>query len=204
MREPTDNAVEAAERIFAAHDGIMRTGEALAAGVHRRTLYWMRDHGRLETLSRGIYALDSASLPASPDVAAVMRRVPDAVLCLISALEFHGIGTQIPSAVQIALPRSVRPPKIDRPRVQVFSMSEHTIRAGVEFHTMAGSEMRVFGVAKTIADCFRYRSRIGLDVALEALQEVVRKRTVTPDEIMRFARIDGVQTVVEPYLQALL
>lgn len=204
MREPSDNAVEAAERVFTAHDGIMRTGEAFAAGVHRRTLYWMRDHGKLETLSRGIYALGSAPLPASPDVAAVMRRVPDAVLCLVSALEFHGIGTQIPSAVQIALPRSVRPPKIDRPRVQVFSMSEQTLRAGVEFHTMAGSEMRVFGVAKTIADCFRYRSRIGLDVALEALQEVVRKRAITPAEIMRFARIDGVQTVVEPYLQALL
>lgn len=204
MREPSDNAVEAAERVFTAHDGIMRTGEALAAGIHRRTLYWMRDHGKLETLSRGIYALESAPLPASPDVAAVMRRVPDAVLCLVSALELHGIGTQIPSAVQIALPRSVRPPRIDRPRVQVFSMSERTLRAGVELHTMAGSEMRVFGVAKTIADCFRYRSRIGLDVALEALQEVVRKRTVTPAEIMQFARIDGVQTVVEPYLQALL
>lgn len=204
MREPTNNAVEAAEHVFTRHDGVLRTGEALAAGIHRRTLYWMRDHGKLEALSRGVFVLASAPLPASPDVAAVMRRVPKAVLCLVSALEFHGIGTQIPSAVQIALPRSVRPPKIDHPRVQVFNMSEYAITAGVERHAMSGTEVRVFGVAKTIADCFRYRSRIGLDVALEALQEVVRKKTVTPAEIMEFARMDRVRTVVEPYLQALL
>jgi len=204
MREPSDTAVEQAERIFATRDGVMRTEEALAAGVHRRTLYWMRDHGKLEPLSRGVFVLASAPLPASPDVAAVMRRVPSAVLCLVSALEFHGIGTQVPSAVQIAVPRSMRPPKIDYPRVQVFNMSERALQAGVELHSMAGTEIHVFGVAKTIADCFRYRGRIGLDVALEALQEVVRKRTVTPAEIMEFARIDSVRTVVEPYLQALV
>ncbi|MBA4370070.1 MAG: transcriptional regulator [Coriobacteriaceae bacterium] len=204
MREPSDNAIEAAESIFIGHGGVMRTGEALAAGIHRRTFYWMRDRGRLEALSRGVFILASAPLPASPDVAAVMRRVPKAVLCLVSALEFHGIGTQIPSAVQIALPRNVRPPKIDHPRVQVFNMSESAFRAGVEQRSMAGTEVRVFGVAKTIADCFRYRARIGLDVALEALQEVVRQRTVTPAEIMEFARVDTVETVIEPYLRALL
>jgi predicted transcriptional regulator of viral defense system len=204
MREPSDNAVEAAESIFLEHEGVMRTGEALAAGIHRRTLYWMRDHDRLEALSRGVFVLASAPLPASPDVYAVMRRVPQAVLCLVSALEFHEIGTQIPSAVQIALPRSVRPPKIGYPRVQVFNMNERALRAGVEQHSMAGAEVRVFGVGKTIADCFKYRNRIGLDVALEALQEVVRSRKVTPAAIMAFARVDGVETVVAPYLRALL
>jgi len=204
MRPPSTKAVEAAESIFAEHRGVMRTREALEAGIHRRTLYWMRDHGMLESLSRGVFVLASAPLPSSPDVAAVMRRVPKAVLCLVSALEFHQIGTQIPSAVQIVLPRSIRPPGIDYPRVRVFSMSERVLGAGVEERATADAEMRVFGVAKTIADCFKYRNRIGLDVALEALQEVMRKKTVSPAEIMDFARVDGVKTVVEPYLRALL
>jgi predicted transcriptional regulator of viral defense system len=186
--------------MFADHGGVMRTGEALVAGVHRRTLYWMRDHGKLESLGRGVFVLASGPLPESPDVAAVMRRIPKAVLCLVSALEYHGIGTQIPNAVQVALPRNVRPPKIGYPRVQVFNMSEAAFRAGVEEHAMAGARIRVFGVAKTVADCFKYRNRIGLDVAVEALQAVVRHRIATPAEIMEFARIDRVESVLAPYL----
>lgn len=204
MREPTDNALAAAEAIFGAHEGVMRTGEALEAGIHRRTLYWMRDHRKLETLSRGVFILGSAPLPESPDVAAVMRRIPKAVLCLVSALEYHGIGTQIPNAVQIALPRTVRPPRIGYPRVQVFNMADTAFRAGVEEHLMAGAQIRVYGVAKTVADCFKYRNRIGLDIAVEALQEVVRARSATPSEIMEFARIDKVESVIAPYLTALL
>ena len=204
MREPTEDAVTATERIFEAHEGVMRTSEALEAGVHRRTLYWMRDHQMLETLSRGVYALASAPLPENPDVAAVMRRIPKAVLCLVSALDYHGIGTQIPHSVQVALPRNVRPPRIGRPRVEVFNMAQAAYSAGVETHTMAGAEIRVFSVAKTVADCFRYRSRIGRDVAIEALQEVVRERKATPAQIMEFARIDRVASVMDPYVRALL
>jgi predicted transcriptional regulator of viral defense system len=164
----------------------------------------MRDLGVLETLSRGVFVLASAPLPESPDVAAVMRRIPKAVLCLVSALEYHDIGTQIPNAVQIALPRNVRPPRIDHPRVQVFNMADAAFRAGVEEHSMAGAQIRVYGVAKTVADCFKYRNRIGLDIAVEALQEVVRARGATPSEIMEFARVDKVESVIAPYLTALL
>lgn len=181
----------------------MRTGEALEAGIHRRTLYWMRDTGRLDALSRGVFVLASAPLPDSPDVYAVLQRVPRAVLCLVSALAYHEIGTQIPGAVQIALPRHVRPPRFDYPRVQVFNMSDAAFTAGVEEHAMSGATIRVFGVAKTVADCFRYRNRIGLDVAIEALQEVVQRRIVKPSDIMEFARIDSVESVIGPYLTAL-
>lgn len=182
----------------------MRTGEALEAGIHRRTLYWMRDHGKLETLSRGVFILASAPLPESPDVAAVMRRIPRAVLCLVSALEYHGIGTQIPNAVQIALPRNVTPPKFSYPRVQVFSMSDAAFRAGVEEHSMAGAQFRVYGVAKTVADCFKYRNRIGFDIAMEALQETIRSRRATPAQVMRYAKVDRVEQVMRPYVQALM
>jgi len=204
MREPTDTAIAAAASIFTTHGAVMRTGEALEAGIHERTLYWMRDHGQLEVLSRGVFHLTTAPLPESLDVAAVMRRTPKAVLCLASALAYHEIGTQIPHFVQIALPRTVRPPKFDYPPVQVFNMSDTAFRAGVEEHMMGGTRIRVFSVAKTVADCFKYRNRIGLDVAMEALQEVVRKRTASPAEIMEFARIDKVESVIGPYLTALL
>ena len=150
----------------------------------------MRDRDLLEALSRGVFVLAASPLPESPDVSAVMRRIPRAVLCLVSALEYHGVGTQIPKAVQVALPRSVRPPRINRPRVEMFTMADAAFGAGVELHAMAGAEIRVFSVAKTVADCFRYRNRVGLDVAIEALQEVVRSRAATPSEIMEFARID--------------
>lgn len=182
----------------------MRTSEALAAGIQPRTLYWMRDRGLLEPLSRGVYHLNSHELPAKPDVAAVMRRAPRAVLCLVSALDLHEVGTQIPAEVQIALPRAVRPPRIDYPRVRVVHMSAAALAAGVEEQVIAGLPLRVFGVAKTVADCFKFRSSVGSDVAIEALQEVIRERRVTPGEIMRYAKIDRVENVIRPYLEALL
>src|SRR5674476_412242 len=163
MATPSPRAIEAAELVFERHEGVMRTSEALAAGIHRRTFYWMRDTGQLEPLSRGVYHLTSHRLPAKPDVAAVVRRVPKAVLCLVSALDVHEIGTQIPGEVQIALPRDVRPPRIDYPRVRVFHMSPQSLAAGVEERVADGVALRVFSVAKTVADCFKYRSSVGQD-----------------------------------------
>ena len=204
MATPSQQAIEAAALVFARHHGVMRTSDALAAGVHRRTLYWMRDAGQLEPLSRGVYHLTSHDLPAKPDVAAVMRRAPRAVLCLVSALDVHEIGTQIPAEVQIALPRDMRPPRIDYPRIRVFHMSPQSLAAGAEERTAEGVTLRVFNVAKTVADCFKYRSSVGADVALEALQEVIREHRATPGEIMEYARVDRVQNVIRPYLEALL
>jgi len=204
MREPTDTALATAEAVFAARGGVMRTGDALKAGIQPRTLYWMRDHGLLEELSRGVFNLASAPLPENVDVAAVMQRVPGAVLCLVSALDLHEIGTQIPHVVQIALPREVRTPRLDYPPVRVFHMSGAALTAGVDEHMMGQTPLRVFSVAKTVADCFKYRNKIGLDVAIEAMQEVVRGRRAKPSEIMEFARIIRVGSVIDPYLRALL
>jgi len=204
MRRTTDSAIAAAEAVFTTHGGVMRTGEALEAGIHPRTLYWMRDHGLLEELSRGVFHLASTPLPESVDVAAVMQRVPGAVLCLVSALEFHEIGTQIPHAVQIALPRSVRTPRFSYPPVQVFHMSDAALSVGVEEHMYGETPVRVFSAAKTVADCFKFRNKIGLDVAVEALQEAIRGRVATPGQIMQSARAIRVGSVIEPYLRALL
>lgn len=203
MRKPSPTAIAHAVSVFEAAGGVLRTSEVLAAGVEERTLYHMRDEGLAEALSRGVYHLSALPLPAYPDVAAVFKRAPRAVLCLVSALAFHEIGTQIPRAVQLALPAGVKAPKIAYPRIERFTMSASSIAAGVETHDLGGTPVRVFGVAKTVADCFKYRSRVGQNVAVEALQEVLRERRATPAEIMRYAAIDRVQNVVRPYLEAL-
>lgn len=181
----------------------MRTSDAITAGIQPRTLYWMRDEGLLERLSRGVYHLSSSPLPPQPDVAAVARRVPRAVLCLVSALDFHEVGTEVPAEVQIALPRGIKAPRIDYPRVRVFHMSDASFEAGVEVTEIGGTPLKVFGVAKTVADCVKYRNRVGLNVAVEALREVIRERRATPGEIMEFAKIDRVAAIVRPYLETL-
>lgn len=163
----------------------------------------MYEEGFLERLSRGVYHLTAHPLPEQPDVAAVVRRVPHAVVCLVSALDYHKVGTQIPAEVQIALPRGTKAPRIEFPRVRVFSMSAASHNAGVEVAGAGGFAFSVFGIAKTVADCFKYRNRIGLDIAVEALREAIRERRTTPAEIMEFAHIDRVGTVIRPYLEAL-
>ena len=204
MKRPGETLVSTAMAIFERNGGVMRTSEALSSGVHPRTVYWMRDQGLLESLSRGVYHLTSLPLPARPDVAAVARRAPNAIICLVSALDFHEVGTQIPSEVHIALPFGARAPRIEYPRVGVFHMSKASLEAGVETIDIGGTPAKAFGIAKTVADCFKFRNRVGADVAVEALQEVVRERRATPAEIMLYAKIDRVANIVRPYLEALL
>jgi len=181
----------------------MRTSEAAERGVHYATLYGMRDAGLLQRLSRGVYRLAELRGSVMHDVVAVAERVPYAVLCLLSALDFHEIGTQIPSRVSIAIgPKDWRP-RLDYPPLQVYRMSGEALTAGVEEHSIDGTTVKVFNPAKTVADCFKFRNKVGLDVALEALREAVRDRKATRDEIMRYAAIDRVAKIVRPYIEAM-
>ncbi len=195
--------MRAAKEVFRSAGGTLRTREAVARGIHYSTLYGMHDAGLLEQLSRGVYRL--AELPSSSryDVVAVAERAPGAVLCLASALDFHGIGTQIPGWVSIAIgPKDWRP-QFDYPPVRVYRMSGAALTAGVEVHVVDGTPVRVFSPAKTVADCFKFRNKIGLDVALEALREALRSGKASRSEIMHFAAIDRVAKVVRPYLEAM-
>ena len=203
MRAPSQQPVRAAEEIFRARGGTLRTSEAIAAGIHRRTLYWMRDQGVLESLSRGVFHLASEPLPERPDVVAVAQRIPAGVISLISALDFHELTTQIPDAVYVAIPRGTKHPRIAYPRVRIVHMSPTAMSSGVEEHVMGETPVRVFGVAKTIADCFKFRSTVGTDVAVEALRDAVQSRRTTPAEIMHYARLNRVAKVMQPYLRAL-
>lgn len=202
-RTPSENATRRAVEVFRRHGGTMRTGDVAAQGVHYSTLYWMRDEGLVEQLTRGVYRLSSIPGPSKHDVVTVAARVPSAILCLVSALEFHEIGTQIPSAVSIAIGPKDREPLLKYPPVRVYRMSGTALTSGVEEHEVDGTRVRVFGIAKTVADCFKFRNKIGHDVAIEALQEVVRQRCATPAEIMEFASVDRVAKVIRPYLEAL-
>lgn len=182
---------------------MLRTGEALQLGIHPRTLYEMRDSGALERISRGVYRL--ADLPpfSEPDLVPVAARIPQGVICLISALAFHRLTREIPHYVYVALPRGGEPRRLDHPPLRIFWLTDAVFRAGVETRTLDGVSFRVYSPAKTIADCFKYRNKIGIGVAVEALRMLRERGELDPDEILQFARICRVENVMRPYLQAL-
>lgn len=193
---------EQAIAVFNKHGGLLRTGEALSAGIHPRTLYRMRDEGIVEQISRGVYRL--ADLPdlAHPDLVTVAVRVPRAVVCLVSALSYHEATSEVPHEVQIALPRGTKTPRLEHPPLQVIRLSGPALTEGVDVVQLDGVPVRVYCLAKTVVDCFRFRNRIGTDVAVEALGEAIRRKKVRPAEILRFARICRVERVILPYLEA--
>jgi predicted transcriptional regulator of viral defense system len=198
------NAFAEAATAFHEHGGVLRTMEAIRLGVHPRTLYAMRDAGVLEQIGRGLYRLAELPPLGNPDLVAVALRVPDGVLCLLSALAVHEITTQIPHEVYVALKRGAEPPRLEHPPVRVFWFTGEAFTAGVETHELDGVNVRVYAAAKTVADCFKHRNRLGLDVALEALRLYLRDKRGSPDELVRFARVCRVEKVLRPYVEALL
>jgi predicted transcriptional regulator of viral defense system len=195
---------EKERRAFSQSGGLLRTGAALRAGIHPRTLYDMRDEGVVEQLSRGLYRL--ADLPAlsNPDLVTVALKIPAGVVCLISALAYHEITTQIPHEVHVALPRGAEPPRLKHPPLRVFWFTGRSFTEGIETHKVDGIRLRVYSPEKTLADCFKYRNKLGLDTVLEALKLYRSRKRPNVDELMKFARICRVEKVMRPYLQALL
>jgi len=177
--------------------------EAIHAGISRRTLYAMRDAGVLERLSRGLYRL--ASLPglSAPDLVTIASRIPGGVVCLISALAFHELTTQVPHAVDVAIARGTEKPRINYPPVQVYWFSGDAFGKGIETHTIDGRQVRVYSAEKSIADVFKYRNKIGMDVALEALRTWRSRRRSRVERLLEYARICRVDRVMRPYLEAM-
>lgn len=176
--------------------------DAVAAGVSRRTLYAMRDEGVVTQLSRGLYRLASLPELGAPDLVTVSTRIPRGVVCLISALAFHDLTTQIPHAVDIALIRGASTPRIDYPPVSVHWFSGAAFTSGVETPVVDGKALRVYSAEKTIADVFKYRNKLGLDVALEALKAWRSRRGATIERLLEQARVCRVERVMRPYLEA--
>ena len=181
---------------------LFRTSEALAAGVHPRTLYAMRDAGELEQLARGVFRLASLSPLNDPDLATVAKRVPHAVVCLISALAFHELTTQIPHEVHLALRRSARGPSLEYPPIRIYRFSDAAFETGAETHSIDGVAVRVYSAEKTLADCFKFRNKVGLDVGLEALRAYRQRRRPRWQQVLGYARICRVEKILRPYLEA--
>lgn len=183
--------------------GVFRAAEAREKGISASYLRYLASTGHLERTRRGLFALRGAPLTEHHDLVEVAACVPASVVCLLSALQFHGIGTQMPPLVWIAVPSFRRPPTTLAGSVRPVHMSAASFSAGVETHVLEGVPVRVFNVAKTIADCFKFRSLVGLDVAVEALRSSLADHRVIPAEIYEYAKIDRVWKVMEPYLEAL-
>jgi predicted transcriptional regulator of viral defense system len=195
--------IQAALKVFQKHKGVMRSSQIFEQGIQPRTLYQMRDNGLLVQEGRGLYRLADQQVWSDPDLAIVSLRIPKGVICLISALYFHHITTQIPHVVYIALPKDSEKPRLPYPPTRFFWISPEAFDAGIEKHRIDHVEVKVYSVAKTIADCFKFRKKIGMEVALEALREGVHQKKCIPDQILHFARIDRVERVILPYLEAL-
>jgi predicted transcriptional regulator of viral defense system len=190
--------------IFKQHGGILRTSKALREGIHPSTLYTMRDNGTLEVVSRGVFRLASSEPLGNPDLVAVATRVPSGVICLISALAFHQITTQIPHEVHVALQRGAEEPRLDHPPIKTYRFAVQAYKAGVEIHELDGIRVRIYSPEKTLADCFKFRNKIGLDTAVEAVRFYHERRNVNVDALMRYAAICRVEKVMRPYLEAIL
>jgi predicted transcriptional regulator of viral defense system len=193
-----------AKELFRRRGGILSTGEALRKGVHPRTLYAMRDAGVLVRLSRGLYRLADLPPLGNPDLVSVALKVSSGVVCLISALAYHELTTQIPHEVHVAIARGAEPPRLDHPPLRVFWFSGKAFTEGMESREVDGVPVRIYSPEKTLADCFKYRNKIGLDVAIEALRLYRDRRHVKVGELMRLARVCRVERVMRPYLEAAL
>ena len=177
--------------------------ELTEVGIHRQVLTRLVSEGQIERIARGVYRLAEQPITEKHALAVAAAAVPQGVICLLSALQYHGIGTQLPSEVWVAIDRRAWGPKLDYPPLRIVRFTGGALTQGIERHTIEGRTVRVYGVAKTLADCFKYRNKIGLDVALEALREAWRRRRFTMDDLDRHAAVCRVQRVMRPYLEAL-
>lgn len=187
---------------FVRKKGIVRADDLKSVGISRNYLYSLHKEGLLEKSARGLYALPEAPITEHSGLAEIAKRFPNAVVCLISALTFHDVTTQISHKIWIAVPRGAWRPDIDYPPLNLSYLSGLAYSFGIQEHDINGVMVKVYSPAKTVADCFKFRNKIGLDIAIEALREVWRSRKASMDEIVEAARINRVSNVIRPYLEA--
>lgn len=190
--------------VLAKKAGMLRARELEGFGIPRHVLRTAVSLGLLQRVDRGLYLPAKASLTEHHSLAEVAKRAPKAVVCLLSALRFHDIGTQNPFEVWIAIANKVRSPRFENPSIRVVRWSGIALEFGQEQHVIEGVPVRITSVAKTIADCFKYRHKIGLDVGLEALREGFQRKRVSPTAILEAAQASRVENVMRPYLEAVL
>lgn len=181
---------------------MIRAADVEAAGISRNYLYRMHKEGLLKKSAVGLYTLPEAPVTENSSLAEVAKRLPHAVVCLISALSFHGITTQIPHEIWLTIPRGSWRPDIKYPPLNLTYVSGSAYSFGIQEHVLNGVAVKMYSPAKTVADCFKFRNKVGLDIAIEALREAWRSRKVTMDELVEAAGIDSVSKIMRPYLEA--
>ena len=192
------------EQIFRKHGGQLRMSEALACGITRYTLYTLKDRGVVEQITRGIYRLRELPPLGNPDLVTVSLRFPKAVICLVSALSWHDITTQIPHEVSVAVPKDSRTPSLDYPPIKAHKFSREAYEPGIEEHLLDGASVKIYNREKTLVDCFKFRNKLGMYVVLEALKLHKARNGLNLGELLKYARICRVEKVMRPYLEAII
>jgi len=183
--------------------GVLRPRDLDSNNIPRTYLSRLCEAGKLQRIGRGLYALPDSSVTEHHSLAEACKRVPRGVVSLLSALRFHNLTTQSPFEVWLAIDEKAWRPRMEYPPLRIVRFSQATLTAGVEKHQIEGVTVHVYSPAKTVADCFKYRNKIGLDVAIEALRECWRSRRCTMDDLWHYADICRVQNVMRPYLESL-
>lgn len=189
------------EKIFRSYGGQLRMSEALECGINRTTLYALRDQGVIEPISRGVYRLTDLPPLSNPDLVTVGLRCPHAVVCLVSALAHHELTTQVPHRVSIAVPRASRLPALDYPPLLVHRFADPAYRAGIEEHAIDGVPVKIYNTEKTLADCFKFRNKLGMDIVLEALKLYKTRKPFNRKALLHYAKICRVEKIMHPYLE---
>jgi predicted transcriptional regulator of viral defense system len=198
------SAAELALSIFRANGGVLKTKSAIKLGIHPRTLYALRDDALLERLDRGLYRITNAKPLDNPDFVTVALKVPKGVICLISALAFHHMTTQVPHAVYLAIAANDQAPALRYPPLRLFWYSQATFEDGVTAIVMDSVHVRIYSAERTLADCFKYRNKIGIDVCVEALTLYRRRGRMKLDRLEHYAKLCRVERVMKPYMEAIL
>ncbi len=201
------NSLMASEKLekvlkLADEKGILRPKEVEQKGLPRQYIYRLVDKGKLEKVGRGLYKIPEKDFPVYESLIETCKKIPKGVICLLSALQYHGMTTQLPDRVWIAIENKSWKPRVDLP-VKIVWMSGDSFEKGIEEHDMNGVPAKIYNSAKTVADCFKFRNKIGLDVAIDSLKEYREEKKGTMDEVWKFAKINRVQTVIRPYMEAI-
>ena len=198
------NSTENAILKMARKTGVVRAREIREAGLHPEYLRKLCKTGQLIRTGRGLYSLADGDFTEHHSLAEACMRVPHGIICLLSALSYHQIGTQNPHQIWMAIDRAMRKPKVDYPPIRIFRFSGPSLKEGIEEKKIEGVSVRVYNPAKTVADCFKYRNKVGIDVAIEALKECWRSGRCEIDELVNYARICRVSNIMQPYMEAIV
>jgi predicted transcriptional regulator of viral defense system len=182
---------------------VFRSQDLEHEGISRAQIKRLHDRGLVERIGRGLYRVPGSEVTEHQTLVEACKRVPQGVICLLSALRFHGLTTQSPFEVWLALDRKAWLPRVESPPLHVVRFSGQALTSGIESRLIQGSEVRVYEPAKTVADCFKYRNKIGLDVAIEALRDCVEQRRCSFDDLWTYAKVCRVSNVMRPYLESL-